>query len=69
MKRSWKKARPLLLLIALIMTAGISIDVKAADVPSVEVSGKVRWVYDYEQGKQLARQNGKPLFVVFRCER
>ena len=69
MNRSWKKSRRLLLLIALTMTAGISMDGKAADVPAVEVSGKVRWVYDYEQGKQLARQNGKPLFVVFRCER
>jgi hypothetical protein len=69
MNRSWKKARLLLLLIALTMTAGISREVKAADIPAVEVSGKLRWVYDYEQGKQLARQNGKPLFVVFRCER
>jgi hypothetical protein len=69
MNRSWKKSRLLLLLIALTMTAGISREVKAADIPAVEVSGKLRWVYDYEQGKQLARQNGKPLFVVFRCER
>ena len=42
---------------------------RAAEIPPVEVSGKIRWVYDYEQGKQLARQNGKPMFVVFRCER
>jgi len=34
-----------------------------------QVDGKIKWVYSYDEGKQLARQNGKPLFVVFRCER
>lgn len=33
------------------------------------VSGKISWVFDYEQGKQLSKQTGKPMFVVFRCER
>ena len=33
------------------------------------VEGKIRWVYDYEQGKRLSRDTGKPMFVVFRCER
>lgn len=33
------------------------------------VDGNVDWVYDYEQGKQLSKQSGKPMFVVFRCER
>ncbi|MCS7167071.1 MAG: thioredoxin family protein [Gemmatales bacterium] len=33
------------------------------------VEGKIRWVYDYEEGKRLARQSGKPMFVVLRCER
>ena len=42
---------------------------RAAEITPVEVSGKIRWVYDYEHGKRLARQNGKPMFVVFRCER
>jgi hypothetical protein len=27
-----------------------------------------RWLTDYGQALQLARSNGKPLFVVFRCE-
>jgi hypothetical protein len=35
----------------------------------VPVEGKIKWVYDYEEGKQLSRETGKPLFVVFRCER
>ncbi|GBD36161.1 hypothetical protein HRbin36_01282 [bacterium HR36] len=33
------------------------------------VPGKIRWVYSYEEGKRLARETGKPLFVVIRCER
>jgi len=69
MTRSWQRDRSLLVLIAMTVAAAMSLAVEAADVPAVEVSGKIRWVYDYEQGKQLARQNGKPLFVVFRCER
>ena len=34
-----------------------------------KVDGKIEWVYSYQTGKQQARQTGKPLFVVFRCER
>ncbi len=34
-----------------------------------KIDGLVRWVYDYEQGRQLARKTGRPMFVVFRCER
>jgi len=56
-------------LLVLAMACGIAPGLEGADIPAVEVSGKIRWVYDYEQGKQLARQNGKPMFVVFRCER
>ena len=56
-------------LFLLAMACAITPGLQGAEIPAVEVSGKVRWVYDYDQGKQLARQNGKPLFVVFRCER
>ena len=41
----------------------------AAEIAPVPVTGKVQWVYDYAEGKELARSNGKPMFVVFRCER
>ena len=27
-----------------------------------------RWLIDYEEAKKLAQRQGKPLFVVFRCE-
>jgi len=43
--------------------------VGAAEIAPVPVSGKVKWIYDYAEGKELARSNGKPMFVVFRCER
>jgi len=33
------------------------------------VSGKVSWVYSYEEGQAEARRTGKPMFIVFRCER
>lgn len=44
----------------------------AAEVEEIDpqpVSGRIGWVYDYEEGKRLARESGKPLWVVFRCER
>jgi len=37
--------------------------------PATEVDGDIQWVFDYEQGKQLSEKTGKPMFVVFRCER
>ncbi len=33
------------------------------------VGGKIKWIYGYEEGKRLSRETGKPMFVVFRCER
>ncbi len=34
-----------------------------------KLDGLISWVYDYEQGRRLAKQTGRPMFVVFRCER
>ena len=33
------------------------------------VQGSIRWVYDYGEGQRLSQSSGKPMFVVFRCER
>ncbi len=33
------------------------------------VGGRIKWVFNYEEGKRLSRETGKPMFVVFRCER
>lgn len=41
----------------------------AQEVKLIPVTGKIQWIYSYEEGQKLARQTGKPLFVVFRCER
>jgi hypothetical protein len=38
-------------------------------IPPQPVSGLFPWVYDYAEGKEEARKSGKPMFVVFRCER
>jgi len=53
------------LLLALSSGPALAIE-KPAPQP---VGGKIKWVYDYEQGKRLSRQTGRPMFVVFRCER
>jgi len=42
---------------------------KVAEVPPVDVEGKLQWLYDYQKAKALARVSGRPMFVVFRCER
>lgn len=34
-----------------------------------ELDGNIDWVYDYDAGKLLSKTSGKPMFVVFRCER
>jgi hypothetical protein len=31
-------------------------------------TGPARWLSDWEQGRKAARDSGKPIFVVFRCE-
>ena len=42
----------------------------AADVPKpLPIDGKVQWVFDYQEGQRLSEESGKPMFVVFRCER
>ena len=42
---------------------------RAAAIEPTPVTGKIKWVYSYAEGQKLARETGKPLFVVFRCER
>jgi len=38
-------------------------------IKPVPVTGKIQWVFSYAEGQKLARETGKPMFVVFRCER
>lgn len=44
-------------------------DATAEKIAVQKVDGKIEWIYSYQEGKQQARRTGKPLFVVFRCER
>ena len=67
--------RPRLLGLLALMTSSLlvglcPVSLLAAEAPAAQpIDGKIKWVYDYEQGKRLSQQTGKPMFVVFRCER
>jgi len=56
-------------LLAATMLATTAVSSMAQKPPVQKIDGLVNWVYDYEQGRKLARRTGKPMFVVFRCER
>jgi hypothetical protein len=51
---------------AMILTGS---QIHAAEVERIPLSGKIHWVYSYADGQRQARETGKPMFVVFRCER
>jgi hypothetical protein len=56
----------------LVLGLGVStwISADSLDKPvAAPVSGKIKWVYDYTEGQTLSRSTGKPMFLVFRCER
>ena len=54
----------------LLLFGAISSGVSAADKPAPQaIDGNIKWVFDYADGKRLSRDTGKPMFVVFRCER
>ena len=57
---------PLTLVVAIAFAAGAFAKEKPAPQ---KIEGKIEWVYDYEEGKRLSGTTGKPMFVVFRCER
>ena len=59
-------ALPMILLLSAITAPGPA-DVES--IPAQPVDGKIRWVFDYAEGKRLAQAALKPMFVVFRCER
>ena len=50
----------------LLASARLSEGAQPAPVP---VTGKIKWIYSYESGQKLARETGKPMLVIFRCER
>ena len=56
-------------LFAVAMTVSMSSGLAQQKPEATPVDGKIKWVYDYEKGKQLSATLDKPMFVVFRCER
>ena len=65
MRRSrWHKA-----FLAVLALAGLATPAWGEEIPPQPVDGKINWVYTYAEGQRQARATGKPLFVVFRCER
>lgn len=49
---------------------GLADPLSAAEkIPPQPVSGNIRWIYDYAAGKEEAKRTGRPMFVIFRCER
>ncbi len=54
----------------LLLIGTLSTAARAIEKPeSQPISGKIKWVYDYQEGKRASQETGKPTFVVFRCER
>ena len=56
---------------AVLATVAISFGTAwATEKPAPQpVGGTIEWVFDYEEGKKLSAATGKPMFVVFRCEK
>ena len=55
---------------ALVLAVAFSSSAFAQAKPKPQkIGGKIEWVYDYGEGKRLSGSTGRPMFVVFRCER
>lgn len=54
---------------AALLLCGLSPAFAVEQIEPIPVEGKIDWVYRYAEGKQQAQTSGKPMFVVFRCER
>ena len=52
-----------------LLAIAATLSAAAAQPGPQPVSGKISWVYNYQEGQRLSRETGKPMFVVFRCER
>jgi len=53
-----------------IISALFAQDTSAQDKPvATPVEGKIEWVFDLAEGQKISKATGKPIFIVFRCER
>lgn len=63
-------SQPTIGFVSTLLLAGSAVCAAIADdVPPKPVDGSIPWLYSYADGKRLATETGKPMFVVFRCER
>ena len=62
-------SRTALLAAAMLVTTAVPSLAQTARPAAQKLDGLINWVYDYERGRRLAKRTGKPMFVVFRCER
>jgi len=62
-------SRTVLLATAMLATTAAPSLAQTEKPAAQKLDGLISWVYDYEQGRRLAKRTGKPMFVVFRCER
>ena len=56
---------PRLIAVALLMTLAGS---AMAQSPSMKLAAQKGWLDDYAAARNRARQTGKPMLVVFRCD-
>jgi hypothetical protein len=61
--------RNLMRILVVLAVLAVSGAAQADVIPPQKVDGLITWVYSYAEGQRLAKESGKPLFVVFRCER
>jgi hypothetical protein len=52
-----------------VFVTGLATAAQGQTIEPKPVESLINWVYRYEEGKKLAKESGKPMFVVFRCER
>lgn len=46
----------------------LALPTTAVDGQPAKPGKKANWLTSYEEGRAAAKQSGKPLFVVFRCQ-
>ena len=59
-----------LFFMSFLLIGGPLIAARGAEKPAPqEIGGKIEWVYNYQEARRISRASGRPMFVVFRCER
>jgi hypothetical protein len=54
---------------SILVLSTLSVVLANQPIPPQPVDGSIKWIYDLASGQEAARRSGKPLWIVFRCER